>query len=378
MAETFPRSGMNQVDFINFDPEKIKNDLTKIYTDITGRTLTDGDPIQKFILILTYMFTHFAQEYNTGCQQTLITYARGDKLDAWGKNVYTDRLPEASALTTIEFTLTQTLSYDYIIPAGFEVTNDTIIFATNEELKIPAGEIAGTVLATCTTGGIIGNDCPIGTIKTIVNPTPFVLKASNTTISSGGADKESDEKYYERLLLAPDQFSIGGSKQAYLYVVREYSSAIIDAGFHCPVEEPCHVYIYPLMTGGKIPSDDIINDLYAWLNKSKIKMATDVIHVEKPETVEYEINLEYYTNAENIRRVSSIAEDVEKAVQEYIEWQQREIGRAIAPAELIYRVKNAGAYDIDLTTLSPQDTQLTYKQIAQCAKVNIVYKGAIL
>lgn len=378
MDETFPRSGMPEVNFVEVDPDKIKNELLKIYTDITGRTLADGDPVQKFILVLAYMFTHFANEYNTGCQQNLVTYARGKNLDALGFNSYTERLPEAHALTTLEFHLTQELSYDYIIPAGLEVTNGTIIFATNEDLTIPAGKITGEILATCTTGGVIGNNCPKNTINTIVTPLPYVLSANNISISSGGADTESDAEYYERILLAPEQFSTGGSEAAYLYQARKFSSAIIDVKSHCPEDEPCHVYIYPLMTGGEIPTDDIINGLYDWLIQSKIKVATDVIHVKKPEAVEYEINLGYYIHADNIRRVAAISENIEKAVQEYIAWQQHKIGRAISPAELIYRVKNAGAYDVDLTTLLPQDKNLTYKQIAQCSGINIVYMGAIL
>lgn len=378
MDEMFPRSGMPEVNFVEIDPEKIKQTFLQIYTDTTGRTLADGDPIQKFILVLTYMFTHLAQEYNTGCQQNLVTYARGANLDALGFNAYTERLPASSALTTLEFKLTEPLEHDYVIPAGIEVTNGTVYFATNQELKIPAGEIIGTALATCTTAGIIGNNCPIDTIKTIVIPLPNLsVEVRNTTVSSGGADIESDAEYYERILLAPEQFSTGGSKAAYLYHARKYSSAIIDVSIHCPEDKPCHVYIYPLMTGGEIPSNDIINGVYDWLTQSDIKMATDVIHVEKPEAVKYQINLEYNIHADNIRRVAEISENIENAVNEYIDWQQQEIGRAISPAELIYRVKNAGAYDIDLTTLLPKDTSLTYKQIAQCGSINIVYKGAI-
>ena len=64
--------------------------------------------------------------------------------------------------------------------------------------------------------------------------------------------------------------------------------------------------------------------------------------------------------------------NVEQAVESYQTW-QRKIGRDIDPAELIMRVREAGAKRPKLT--APVDTKVSEIQVAKMASCNIVYGG---
>ena len=54
------------------------------------------------------------------------------------------------------------------------------------------------------------------------------MAVSNTTVSAGGVEIEGDEAYRERVLLAPESFSVAGPVGAYQYWARQASPAVVD------------------------------------------------------------------------------------------------------------------------------------------------------
>lgn len=377
MAETFPRWGFPDINFIEIDSEKIKTDIITGYEAVAKRSLAAGDPIRLFLLSIADRFIDALNNANIAGQQNLLTYAQAGNLDALGVLLSAERLDASPAMTTFQFTLTGALNTDLIIPQGFEVTNGIVIFATDKELVIPAGEVYGSMSATCTTAGVIGNDYLQGQITTIVKPMAYLQSATNTTVTSGGADAEGDEAYAERLRLATDSFSVAGPAAAYEFHARSVSPAIIDVSVFSP--NPCEVEIYPLLTGGTIPAQELLDMVQEYFGKEDVIPMCDLVTVKAPEAYNYAINVDYYITRDDQKKATAIREKIEAAVQEYISWQQTEVGRPITPANLVYLVKQAGAYDVDLTTLSPPETaELTYGQVAQCTGVKINYKGAVL
>lgn len=199
MGEKFPRWNLPEVDFVETDAEKIKSALINDFERISGRTLAVGDPVRLFILAVAAEIIRLRVAVNLAAQQNLLSYARGRNLDAQGVLLDTHRLPEAHAVTTIRFTLAQALGSVYTIPAGTEVTNGTVTFATSETLDIPIGEITGDVSAVCTAAGKAANGYVPGQISTIVKPLVFVQGAENITATIGGADEETDADYADRI-----------------------------------------------------------------------------------------------------------------------------------------------------------------------------------
>lgn len=374
MSETLPRWGLPAVEFIETNPETIKTELITGYESASGRSLADGDPVRLFLLSIANQIIQLRTAFNTGAQQNLLSYATGENLDALGANLKVSRLPASNAITTLEFTLSQALAEAYIIPAGFEVTNGTITFATIEQLVINAGELTGATLARCTTAGAGGNGYVAGQINTIVTPMTFLASAQNTTETAGGADIESDADYADRIRLAPNSYSVAGPKKAYEYHTQSVSSSIIDVSVVSP--NPGEVKIYPLLENGVLPTDDIRELIMSHLSGDDIRPLTDYVEVLAPTAKEYEINVDYWISKEDTTKAVAITTAVDAAVEEYRMWQQTKIGRDITPDELIARVMNAGASRVDFSTLSPAKwTELSDSQVAQCTKITVNFKG---
>ncbi len=98
----------------------------------------------------------------------------------------------------------------------------------------------------------------------------------------------------------------------------------------------------------------------------------DLVVGVPPEEVPYSINLTYYMASSNVKNAGLIQENVEKAVEEYKTW-QRKIGLDIDPAELIMRVREAGAKRPRLT--APVDTVVSKIQVSKVTECKITYGG---
>ena len=274
MAETLPRWDLPEVSFVETDPEAIKAEIVSRYENAAGRTLATADPIRIFLLAVADEIIQQGVLINMAAQSNLLSYATGEYLDALGEYLLVSRLPASKAVTNIRFTLSQALEEVYVIPAGTEITNGIVTFATDEELVIAAGDLTGDVSASCTVAGVAGNGYLPGQISTIVRPMTFVDLAENTNATYGGADIESDADYAERIRLAPNAFSVAGPIKAYIFYTQSVSSAIIDVSVDSPT--PGVVNVYPLLEGGVIPDQTLLDKVLEKLSAEDVRPLTDV------------------------------------------------------------------------------------------------------
>ena len=98
----------------------------------------------------------------------------------------------------------------------------------------------------------------------------------------------------------------------------------------------------------------------------------DLVLCHAPEEIPYDIELTYHIALSNVKNASTIQENVEAAVKEYETW-QRKIGRDIEPAELIMRVREAGAKRPRL--LTPVETTVSEIQVAKLRSCKVTYGG---
>ena len=331
-------------------------------------------PRRLFLLSIADVIIQQRTAINLAAQQNLLSYAQGNYLDALGQLLAVERMAESKAVTTLEFTLSQALGSVYTIPAGTQVTNGVVTFETDEDLLIPIGETTGEVSASCTVAGPVGNDYLAGQISTIVTPMTFVSGAQNTTITTGGADAESDPDFADRIRLAPNSFSVAGPEKAYVYHAKSVSPAIIDVKVNSPT--PGEVDVYVLLTDGTLPTEDTLEQIEEHLSDENIRPLTDYVVVKAPTASNYEIELHYWINQEDSSKAAQIQADVEAAVEQYRLWQQTKIGRDITPGKLLQLVFAAGASRVDNSKLKPATwKKLEAMQVAQCTKVNVVYEG---
>lgn len=374
MAETIPRWGLAPVNFLETDAETIRSQIITGFEKASGDTLAAGDPRRLFLLSIADVIIQQRTAINLAAQQNLLSYAQRGYLDALGQLLAVERMAESKAVTTLEFTLSQALGSVYTIPAGTQVTNGVVTFETDEDLLIPIGQTKGEVSASCTVAGPVGNDYLAGQISTIVTPMTFVSGAQNTTITTGGADAESDPDFADRIRLAPNSFSVAGPEKAYVYHAKSVSPAIIDVKVDSPT--PGEVDVYVLLTDGTLPIEDTLEQIEEHLSDENIRPLTDYVVVKAPTASNYEIELHYWISQEDSSKAAQIQADVEAAVEQYRLWQQTKIGRDITPGKLLQLVFAAGASRVDDSKMKPAAwKKLEAMQVAQCTKVSVVYEG---
>ncbi|ABO49754.1 Baseplate J family protein [Desulforamulus reducens MI-1] len=369
---TVPRFNLPDISFTEKSATQIEADFLAAYKSLTGQVLGDADPRRKFIQALIPIIAQQRVLIDNTGKQNLISYAVDNSLDHIGALTETSRLQATYATATERFTLLEAQVQAYTIPVGSRVTaGDNVFWATTEPLVIPAGQLTGDVQVQCQTIGAAGNGYLPGHINQLVDPLPYVVTVSNITESEGGIDIEANDPYAERIHEALESFSTAGPEGAYEYWAKTASQTIIDVYSYSP--SPGVVEIRPLIAGGEMPGQEIIDAVNAICSNKNIRPLTDFVQVVAPEQISYDISLTYWINSENAAAAEGIQASVDKVVDEYKLWQKSKLGRDIDPSELNARIKNAGAKRVALVL--PAYQKLDRYQVASERTVTVIYGG---
>lgn len=302
-----------------------------------------------------------------------VKYSVGDFLDLLGAfRCGATRNQAAAAVTTIRFTLSAARASVTAIPQGTRIAAGQLFFETSVYTEIPAGDLTADIPATCMTAGETGNGLAPGELKTLVDPVPYVQSVENTSTSSGGADRESDESFAARIFIAPGKYSTAGSRNGYEYHVQDYSSAI--GGVHVSSDQAAGtVDIVFVMADGSLPSAEMISAMSQHMSAETLRPMNDLVTVRAPAEVKYTVSLTYYINQSDNNRAVAIQQAVSAAVDSYVAW-QRKIGRDINPSKLLALVMGAGAKRAQIT--APIFTAIPADSIAAIdGAASITYGG---
>ncbi len=354
------------------DTQTIETEVIRAYESAAGFTLAGADPRKLLLQSLVPILVGQRARIDYAGKQNLLAYAEGEALDHLGVLVGVTRLPASHATVTARFTLSAVRSVSVAIPAGKRVTaGDNVFFATTAEAVIPAGQLCADVPARCASAGSAGNGYAAGEIKTLVDPIPYIASVANITESAGGIDAETDDALRERIRQAPESYSTAGPEGAYRYFAMSASALIADVAVYSP--EPCVVSIRPLLQNGELPGQEILDLVSETCNAKKVRPLTDLVQVAAPETVAYDIDVQYWIDGNSASLAASIRDKVEAAVTAYALWQKSILGRDIDPSELIYRMKAAGAKRVAVT--APAYREIAKYQVAREAAVTVNYGG---
>jgi phage-related baseplate assembly protein len=168
----------------------------------------------------------------------------------------------------LRFFLSNALTSTSTIPLGtLAQSGSGIQFATTQEGIIQPGGISIDLNAQSVEAGAIANGLVAGQINQLVQwSSPFLINVTNTTTSSGGADVESDDHLRARIWMAPESFSVAGPYGAYEYWAASANPEIIDVSVWSDAAHAGQVYIYPLMIGGRWPTQAECDQVYAICN----------------------------------------------------------------------------------------------------------------
>lgn len=325
----------------------------------------------RLVLLTLAHRSHHVIEYATAALKAeLLPTSTGANLDNLAALVGTERLQAGYATTVLRFTLSAERASVTSIPAGTQArTADKLYFQTEEYAEIPAGALTVDVPAVAMVAGADSTGIVAGEINVLVDPIPYVASVANTSTTSGGTEQESDDSLTERTYLAPSNVSVAGPPDLYEYFTKSWRSDISDTKIIC--EDGYTIYIYFLLAAGRLPTSEECRELERYFADVKKPMG-DLVIGSPPEEVQYSIDLTYYIASSNTKNASTIQVNVKKAVEDYQTW-QRKIGRDIDPAELVMRVREAGAKRPHLKT--PVDVKVSEIQVAKMTDCKITYGG---
>lgn len=364
---------MNDIKYIETDPKVILQNLIKNYEELTGEVLYPGDERRLFLYNQAQIIVALANSQNEALKSNLLRYAEDEKLNALGEFTDTLRLEANYAKCKCKITLKAVQNFDVVIPNGTRLTPDgKLFFKTSEDLVIKTGETAGIVNLTATQTGKDYNGFLPGQIKNIVDPIgDYILEVANIETSLGGSDLENNERYRERIRLAPRGFSTAGPIGAYEYHAKSTHNSIGDVQIFSP--SPGVVKVVILLKNGEIPSQSILDDVYNNLSAKNKRPLTDKVEVGPPSLFNYDINFTYYILKENLLDEAKIKQNINAAVEEYKLWQKSALGKSINPDYLRKLVLNAGANRIVVT--APTFTLLDVDRVAVPNNINVNYGG---
>lgn len=94
------------------------------------------------------------------------------------------------------------------------------------------------------------------------------------------------------------------------------------------------VYIYAIMDDGNKAGTTIKEAIAAECNREFVRPLTDVVSVEDPDEVGYNVDLTFYVDRKTTTPMAEIQTAVADAVDRYVKWQYARLGRDINPAKL--------------------------------------------
>ena len=383
---------MSEVNFIEIDAQKINNELINAFEAAIGETFYPADERRVFLQQLVQVIIGLQNDINDSARQNYLRYARGEKLDAIGELYDTLRLEAQNSRVLCRITLSSAQPNDTKINKGLRITPDGVIFFVLEsDVIIPKGAISVDTEFISIDAGSKYNDFVPGQIKNIVDPSLYVKSIVNLETSFGGSDTEDDERYLERIRLAPKAFSTAGPEGAYEYWAKSADVLVSDVSIDSP--SPGVVRIIVLLEDGEIPTEDILEKVREVCSTKDRRPLTDNVQVGVPTVVNYNINIKYYLDklykTEELKYRKTIEGDnfdfSNGAIRDYINWQQEKLGRAINPDELRYRIQTAAGYTnldgknytvvrrIEITL--PSFGEIEASEVAKVGTINVVYGG---
>ncbi len=368
------------IEFLETDTETVISNMIVLYEETqkaAGRENYKVRPASPERIFISWMAAIIVQQrtlINDIAKMNVPRYAAKSENEEYLDSLAeifkdTERLPASPASAIFRFYISEPQQQSTIIPAGTRISFDgVIIFATSEVLEIKAGETSGEVEAVCTQPGTVGNGLVAGQVKEVVDLFDHYQKAENITTTSGGAEKEDNASYYERMRDSMESFSTAGPINGYIYWTKTVSSAVLDVAVTSP--EACVVDVRVILQDGQEATPAVLKEIEEALNASDIRPLTDVVTVSAPDTVDFSVDVTFYIAQPNRESAAAIEREVRAAVDNFIVWQTSKMGRDINPSYLTKMMMDAGAKRVEVR-------QPTFQSVADIAVGKLQSKNVL-
>jgi len=359
-------------EFVRVDPADVETQLVKRYEEMSGKTLYPAQIERQLINQIAYADGLIRAAIQAACEKMLVRTSSGVFLDYLGDLVGTPRLAAAPAQVDIVFTPNSPINPPTMLPAGTVVASadGRVSFATTEAIEVGANPVA--VAAICTEAGEAGNGWLPGQINAQSTGLPVV--ASNTTISTGGANVETDERYRERIISAPESYTNAGSYGVYRHHAMSVHQSIVDVAVLGPTEgePPGQVAVVPLIDTG-LPDAMLLAQVQTTLSADTVRPLCDTVVVRAPVAVPYSVNvtLTLYESADAVLALQS----AQTALQAYLTERTLKLGVDLVPEQIAAVCQVPGVYRAVVN--QPTLQVLEIDQWGQCMGVAVTVAGAV-
>lgn len=357
--------------FIDNNPEQITQELIASYEAMTGKTLYPGQVERLLIDLWAYRESLTRSAINDVGRQNLVRFARAPMLDYLGELVGVTRLPARAARAQVRVSFAAPLPHGLVINAGWRTeTGSGVQFVVERQTAVPAGAAMVELTVVAVVPGMAGNGYVPGQLSHWVDELPVESTLANITVTSGGADQETDDRLRERIMLAPESFSVAGSRLAYRHHAMSAHPDIVDVAVISP--EPGLVRLYPLMRGGELPDAEVLAAVLATCSDEKVRPLTDTVEAAEPEVTSYALNAQltlFYQDDQE--RVLAAAQVAAEALTTKL---ATRLGQDVVPSQFVAALSVPGVYRVNL--LQPAALLAVPRQgLARCTGINLQLAG---
>lgn len=357
--------------FVPDDSQAITQELIAAYEAMAGKTLYPGQVERLLIDLIAYRETLVRTAINDTGRQNLVAFARAPMLDYLGELVGVTRLPAQSARATVRLTFAEPLASALAIPSGFRVeTASGIQFQTRIEVIAAAGSAFIDLAMMAVEPGSTGNNYLAGQVNAQVDELGVdVASVANLGVTLAGADAEGDDRLRERIKLAPESFSVAGSRLAYRHHAMSAHQSIVDVAVLSPT--PGVVRLFPLTQTG-LPGTAILDAVAAICSHEKVRPLSDTVEVRAPVETTYVLGaqLTVYRSHD----AATVLASARASATAFVAAQSAALGRDIVPSQIVAALSVAGVYRVDLVT--PVATlEVSEEGWAHCTAIDVQLAG---
>jgi len=311
---------------VKFNPAEEKASLREFWQRLTGYYPRPSSPDDNILDLALYVETLLVDHINKKYRAGFLSYAEGEELDLIARDVFgIQRLGPVPAVTTLRFYLSQQTT----IPKGTRVaTKDMkVVFETEETVS---GSVQVDVRAVATEPGLEGNGYLPGEVSVLLDQITGVDRVENLTVTTGGAEKEDDERLRERCRLSLERFSTAGPKEAYIFHAKSAHPRVGDVSVFSP--SPGQVSVFFLLDDGSLPDQSYIDIVASHLNDEKIRPLTDQVVVSAPQVVSADVSVRVHISDMTLQSI--VGESARKALDSYLDSVQKTIGKDLVISKI--------------------------------------------
>ena len=227
----------------------------------------------------------------------------------------------------------------------------------------------------------------------LVDPLAGVA-VTNTTITDGGANEQTDDEYRPAVVAAPDGFTTCGPRSAYEWHAAQASVLVLGATALGPddtdTRAPAAGEVAIFLLIGRWTTDDVpvleletdplviadVLDLVETaLSADEVRPIGDLVTVDEAVAVPYTVDAEYWIPQAQAASIAAIQAAVDAAYAAYLDWQDSALGRDVDPSELQARLYAAGARRITITEPVYEAVQRSERAARDGYEAPPVYRG---